>query len=174
MKSSRLYVYNIINIFIPLTRLFRLKRVLLCWAGAALGDNVRIVSSAVFSLTGALEIGEDTWVGHRVLVVGGDARVSVGNYCDIAPAVTLVTGSHNILDNGLRVAGQGYSLPITIGNGCWVCAGAVILGGTSIGEKSVVAAGAVVKGDFPPRSLIGGVPARVLRTLSDDDLGIQS
>ncbi len=126
---------------------------------------MRVVSSARFLVGGPLSIGADTWVGHEVLVVGGDAAISIGAYCDIAPRVTFVTGSHDIDPRGLHVAGKGYSLPISIADGCWICAGATILGGTRIGARSIVAAGAVVKGDFPAGSLIGGVPARILRAI---------
>jgi acetyltransferase-like isoleucine patch superfamily enzyme len=126
---------------------------------------VRCVSSATFWLTGSLSIGEGTWIGHEVIIVGGDAPISIGANCDFAPRVSIVTGSHRINSHGPRVAGDGYSLPISIGNGCWIGAGAIILGGTTIGERSIVAAGAVVKGNFPGGSLIGGVPARVIREI---------
>jgi acetyltransferase-like isoleucine patch superfamily enzyme len=136
----------------------------LCWAGARVGNDAKIVSSARFYLTGHLSIGNQTWIGHDVLIVGGDAVVSLGAYCDSAPRVSFVTGIHAINPHALHVTDEGYSLPITIGDGSWICAGATILGGTNIGERSIVAAGAVVKGVFPAGVLIGGVPARVLQS----------
>lgn len=157
----------------PPTRFFGAKRTVLRWAGAKIDENVRCVSSATFLLGGPLAIKRDTWIGHDVLIVGGDAAVTIGESCDVAPRVTFATGSHQIRDVGPRVAGAGYSLPITIGDGSWICTGATILGGTTIGERSIVAAGAVVKGNFPPRSLIGGVPARVIRDLSSSTLGTE-
>jgi len=148
----------------PATRLFKIKQFLLRWAGASIGQHVRCFSTAKFHLTGSLHIGHDTWIGHEVLLIGGDAPISIGAYCDIAPRVTFASGSHQINPAGPHVAGKGISLPISIGDGCWIGTGATILGGTTIGERSIVAAGAVVKGDFPAGCLIGGVPARVLRT----------
>lgn len=62
-----------------------------------------------------------------------------------------------------------YASPITIKNGCWICSGAVICGGVTIGENSIVAAGAVVNRDVPPNSLVAGVPARVLRKIGEND-----
>lgn len=150
----------------PPTRLYRLKRWILNSAGATIGDNARIVSSAKFFITGNLTIGDNTFIGHQVLIVGGEANVVIGENCDIAPNVLLASGTHKIELNSNRVAGKGYSLPIIIGDGSWVCAGAIILGGTTIGNYSIVAAGTVVKGDFPPYSLIAGVPARVIRNLN--------
>lgn len=123
---------------------------------------MRCVSSAAFYLSGRLTIGKNTWIGHEVLIVGGGTHVNIGNYCDIAPRVNMITGTHKINPGGPHVAGDGYSLPITIGDSSWICAGVTILGGPTIGERSVVAAGAVVKGSFPPGCLIGGVPARII------------
>jgi acetyltransferase-like isoleucine patch superfamily enzyme len=162
-RGTRMFLYTRIAFFIPLTRFFGLKRSLLRWTGVVVAKNVRCVSSAVFYLSGRLTIGCDTWIGHEVLIVGGDASVTIGANCDIAPRVSFITGTHRINPEGPHVAGEGYSLPISIGNGSWICAGATILGGTTIGERSVVAAGAVVKGIFPAGALIGGVPARVLQ-----------
>lgn len=160
--------YSLACMWLPATRLFGLKRWLLRVAGAQVGRRVRCASSARFQLNGQLRIGEGTWIGHDALIVGGDAAVHIGANCDIAPRVTLATGSHRIDPAGERVAGAGYSMPIRIGDGCWICAGATILGGAVIGEHSIVAAGAVVKGTFPPRSVIGGVPAKVIGCLGDD------
>lgn len=148
---------------LPLTRCFAFKRLLLRFAGARVGKNVRVVSTFRANLLGRLDIGDNTWIGHEVLAVGGDAAITIGANCDIAPRVSFVTGTHKIDSEGPHVAGEGYSLPITIGNGSWICTGAIILGGTAIGARSIVAAGAVVKGTFPAGAFIGGVPARVLR-----------
>ncbi|MFN7183321.1 MAG: acyltransferase [Thermomonas haemolytica] len=165
MNTILLYLWSLLCPLLPATRLFRVKRGLLRLAGAQVAGKVRIVSSARFQLTGKLQIGNDTWIGHEVLVVGGNAPVAIGANCDIAPRVTIATGTHRIDPAGPRVAGAGDSLPVRIGDGCWICAGATILGGTRIGAHSIVAAGAVVRGEFPPRALIGGVPARVIRPI---------
>lgn len=133
--------------------------------GASIGRDVRICSSARFSLSGPLSVGDGTWLGHDLLLVGGDAPVSIGRQCDIAPRVMIVTGSHELSLGGEKAAGAGFSESVSIGDGCWIGAGVTILGGTNIGEASMVAAGAVVRGNFPERVLIGGVPARVLRQL---------
>jgi acetyltransferase-like isoleucine patch superfamily enzyme len=164
-KSLVFYLYSLLSSIIPSTRGFSLKRLLLRQSSAVIGKNTRLVSSARFFMTGKLEIGEETWVGHEVLVVGGDAEIKIGSHCDIAPRVLIASGTHQIDPVGLRVAGEGFSLPIKIGNGCWIGAGAVILGGTVLGENTIVAAGSVVKGSFPDRCIIGGVPAKIIKTL---------
>ncbi|TLS66744.1 acyltransferase [Mariprofundus erugo] len=167
MNTFILHLYNLMCNLLPETRCWGLKRTMLRCAGANIGNNVRIVSSASYFLSGPLEVGDDTWIGHYVSIVGGDALVRIGHSCDIAPKVMLVTGSHEInYQECGRVAGYGYSLPIIIEDESWVCAGSVILGGTTIGRHSIVAAGSVVKGEFPERSLIGGNPAKVLRQIT--------
>lgn len=159
MNSFRLYIYHLLSLLMPATRLFGVKCNLLRWAGAKVGDNVRIVSSARFYLTGKLEIGKNTWIGHEVLVVGGDATVSIGNDVDIAPRVTIVTGSHKAFSLDGKAAGEGYSLPVTIGDGAWVGASATILGGVTLGKQSLIAAGALVRNSVDGAHVVGGVPA---------------
>jgi acetyltransferase-like isoleucine patch superfamily enzyme len=57
--------------------------------------------------------------------------------------------------------------PIVIERNVWIAAGATIIGGVTIGENSVVAAGSVVTKDVPPNTLVGGNPARVIRSIAD-------
>ncbi len=61
-----------------------------------------------------------------------------------------------------------YPNPVNIGNNVWIGINAIILKGTSIGDHSVVGAGAVVKGAFPPYSLIIGNPAQLAKTLDKE------
>lgn len=102
--------------------------------------------------------------------------ITLGDGVMIGPNVLLVTPLHPLLANERIVNDYPtgrynleYSKPITIGNGCWIASGATICGGVTIGENSVVAAGSVVTKDMPKNSLIAGVPARVIRELTDDD-----
>ena len=163
MISSRLFVMHLLMAVMPSTRCFPLKRSLLRWVGATIGTNVKIVSSARFYLTGRLVLGDDTWIGHEVMVVGGDADVIIGSRVDIGPRVLLVTGSHELFTTQGRAAGKGYSKPIIIEDGAWLGASSTILGGSTVGRCGVVAAGALVKGDVKPGCVFGGVPARELK-----------
>lgn len=162
-QTAALYLYSIITKFLPSTRAYALKRFLLKKSGVIIGDSVRCVSSATFFLSGNLSIGQDTFIGHNVTVVGGDADVEIGRNVDIGPGVLIVTGSHQTTPHADRVAGPGYSSSITISDGCWIGAGAIILGGTFLAKNTMVAAGAVVKGKHPSHCIIAGVPARVIR-----------
>ncbi len=165
MQTYKIYLVHLIMTMLPLTRCFWLKRSLLRWAGASIGSGVRVVSSARFLLSGKLSIGEGSWIGHDVLIIGGDSTVIIGARVDIAPRVTLITGTHQQFTEKNRAAGIGLSLPITIQDGAWLCACSTILGGTTVGSCCIVAAGAVVIGDTQPYSLVGGIPARKIRNV---------
>lgn len=162
MKATRLHFVHAIFTTLPATRCFKIKSALLRWAGAIVGSNVRIVSSARFFLTGPLAIGDGTWIGHEVLIVGGDAPVTIGENVDIAPRVTIVTGTHELFTASGRSAGRGYSLPVRIKNGAWIGACSTILGGVTIHECSMVAANSLVRTDVAPSTIAAGVPARPL------------
>lgn len=163
MKSSRLYITHLVMSVLPPTRCFMLKRCMLRWSGARVGENVRIVSSARFYLTGNLIIGKGTWIGHEVLMVGGDANIVIGDNVDIAPRTSLITGSHELFSSPLRAAGKGYSLPINVGDGVWIGACSTVLGGIRLGSCSVIGANSLVNKDVPERSVYGGVPAKSLK-----------
>ncbi len=160
MITYRLYVYNTISAILPPTRLFAIKRALLRWAGASIGKDVRIVSSARFWLTGPLTIGDNTWIGHEVLIAGGDAPILIGKNVDIGPRVSLISGTHEPFGMPGKAAGEGASRPIEIGDGTWICAIATVLGGVKLGSRCLVAAAALVRTDVEDGQIVAGVPAR--------------
>lgn len=93
-----------------------------------------------------------------------DADITIGDYCQFGPNVTICTAEHP-LDPALRKKGLQYNLPIRIGNDVWVGAGAIILAGVSIGDGAVVGAGAVVTRDVEAATVVAGSPARVIKRL---------
>jgi maltose O-acetyltransferase len=169
MKPGLLYVYALLSSLLPLTRLFGLKAALLRMAGATVGSNVRVASSARFHLEGALSIGDGCWIGEDVLMVGGKANIRIGPKCDIAPRVTLVLGSHVLWETADRAAGSGVSRPIEIGAGVWIGAGSTILGGVRIGDCAMIAAGSVVTAHVERYTMVAGVPAVAVRQYAEFD-----
>lgn len=157
MNSRRLFIYHLLMHFIPATRGFAIKAKLLRWCGAEIGHNVRIVSSAKFFIGGHLSIGDNTWIGHEVLIIGGKQSISIGENCDIAPRVSIISGTHYVNSiHDCKIAGEGYSLPIYIENGCWLCVNSTVLGGSAIARNVIVAAGAIIKGNVEKNTLISG------------------
>jgi acetyltransferase-like isoleucine patch superfamily enzyme len=153
---------------LPPTRCFRLRSRLLRMSGVDIEPTARLCSSVRIVTSGHLAIGTDTFIGHGVLITGGDASIIIGSYCDIAARVTIISGSHEISPVGPRSAGRGQSKPIVIEDGVWIGAGSVILGGVRIGHRSVIGAGSVVVRDIPPNSVALGSPCRATRQISEE------
>jgi acetyltransferase-like isoleucine patch superfamily enzyme len=111
-------------------------------------------------------VGRDVFINHNCTLndIGG---ITIGDEVFIAPRVSLITSGHP-LDPACRRR-QITAAPIVIKRGVWVCTGATVLHGVTVGEDSVVAAGAVVTRDVPAGVVVGGVPARVLRQVRPDD-----
>ena len=170
LNPFRLWVYKMLVHDLPETRFFGLKAGLLRWAGAQIGNNVRINSSAVFSGNGKLTIGSDVWIGAGdVICPTGGAEISIGSCCDLGPQVMIITGTHEIDPRGAHVGGRGCSKSVQIGDGCWLGARTTILPGVTLQKKTVVAAGAVVvKSEEKKGGLLAGVPAVYKRQIAFD------
>ena len=114
--------------------------------------------------------GRDIRVGHKVFInqcctlydMGG---VDIGDRVMIGPNVSIITTGHPLLPSERRAYIE--AKPIVIEENVWIAAGATILGGVTVGENSVVAAGAVVTKDVPPNSFVAGVPAKIIRSLEE-------
>ena len=85
----------------------------------------------------------------------------------IGPFVRIITDGHEIGPETRR-AGTNKVLPVRIGAGAWIGASSTILGGVNIGRGAIVAAGSLVNKNVADNTLVGGVPARIIRTLVDD------
>ena len=109
------------------------------------GNNVFINSDCKFQDQGGIFIDDGALIGHGVV---------------------LATLNHD-LDPEKRQ--QLHPAPIHIGKRVWIGANATVTQGVTIGDNAVVAAGAVVNRDVPANTIVGGVPAKVIRTIGDDD-----
>lgn len=119
---------------------------------------------------GAQWVGPIT-VGERVFVNQGSyirPRVTIGDDVSIGPFVRLITDTHKI-STGKRRTGTPHKDPIHIGSGVWIGAGATVLGGVTIGSRSIIAAGAVVTSDVPENVMVAGVPAKIIRHIRDNE-----
>ena len=111
-------------------------------------------------------------IGHSCLINIGcffqiDETVYIGDSVGIGPQTMIITTTHQIGPSAYRCAQQ-QAFPVTIGSGTWIGARSTILPGVTIGPGCVIAAGSVVSRDVPPDTLVGGVPARPLKTLPED------
>jgi maltose O-acetyltransferase len=94
--------------------------------------------------------------------------VRIGDRVQLGHDVLLLTVEHELGPASAR-CGRRRAAPITIGDGVWLASRVTILPGVTVGEGAVVAAGAVVHQDVEANTLVGGVPARVLRVLDVDN-----
>jgi acetyltransferase-like isoleucine patch superfamily enzyme len=115
-----------------------------CGVDIRVGRNVFVNQNCTFYDLGGLDIADDVMIG---------------------PNVSLITTGHPV-EPSQRHASV-IAKPIVIERNVWIAAGATIIGGVTVGENSVVAAGSVVTRDVPPNTLVGGNPARVIRSIAD-------
>ena len=123
--------------------------------------------SCINNAVGDVVIGDYTRIGLHCTVIG---PVTIGNNVNLAQGITVSALNHNFEDTRLRIDEQGVNTSeIVIDDDVWIGANAVITAGVHIGRHSVVAAGAVVTKDVPEYSVVGGVPAKVIRTIRQID-----
>ena len=112
-----------------------------------------------------IRIGRDSLIGEYN-VLRGQGGITIGDRVYTAPLVQLLAVNHNFDDPDRPMVEQGIRAEgIVVEDDVWIGAGAVITDGVHIGRGAVVAAGAVVTQDVPPRTVVGGVPAKVLKVM---------
>ncbi len=130
--------------------------------GQELDPSVRVLPPLHTDGGRNLRFGRNVFVNHgcTAMDLGG---IDIGDDVMVGPNVQLISSGHP-LDPATRRS-QITTGPIRIGRGAWIAAGATILQGVTVGDDAVVAAGAVVTKDVAPRTLVAGVPARMIREL---------
>jgi acetyltransferase-like isoleucine patch superfamily enzyme len=111
-----------------------------------------------------LKVGDFSFVGRATIQLLGCVRI--GNSVVINDDVTILTGTHDVNDEHFQL----QTKPVVIGNYAWICTGALVLPGVTIGDGAVVAAGAVVSRDVPSYQVVAGNPAKVVRTNRNQNL----
>lgn len=141
------------------------RRGLVFGAGVSIGSGTLIRPSGYYSS----DVGEGMRVGARVGIgpgcyFGCSGFVSIGSDVMFGPGVRLFAENHRFDSIDVTIKQQGVERsPITIEDDVWLGSGVTITAGVSIGAGSVIAAGSVVTSDVEPFTVVGGVPARLLR-----------
>ena len=163
----------------------RARASLLRMRGAGIGAKVSIGKRVEIRRPWCIRLGQRVEVEHDVFlkVVNDEARLSIGEYSfvgrggeiDVAGSVEIgshsllapsvfITDHHHNIEASARIDAQGLTTSfVRIGHDVWIGANAVILPGVTIGDGSVIGAGAVVTRDVPAYTVVAGVPARPLR-----------
>ena len=136
---------------------------------AQIGNRVRIRDGVILygSAQTPVIIGDDVYINARCLLHGGTASLRIGNRVTLACGVVIHTDSGPNTSPLLQKTYPITSGAVTIEDDVWIGTYAVILPGVTIGRGSVIAAHALITRDVPPHSLVGGMPAKVLKTLSE-------
>jgi maltose O-acetyltransferase len=146
-----------------------LRARLLCAAGFKIGKNSKIMTGVnLHTNLMPLEIGEETFINKNVFFDVGNAPVKIGKYCDIGFNTVITNAKHSLKSNFKNRRSHEPNKPIYIDDFVWIGCNCIILGGVKIGRGSVIAAGSVVTRDVPPETMVGGVPARFIKSLRED------
>ncbi len=141
--------------------------------GASIGRRTILHDVRFFNLyrrgLSGLEIGNECFVGDECLLDLAEG-IRLEDQATLAERVLVLTHTNvGYRDHPLQSQFPPMAAPVVIGSGAFVGAGVTLLPGVRVGSRSFVAAGSVVTMDVPPRTLVGGIPARPLRSLEPDD-----
>jgi acetyltransferase-like isoleucine patch superfamily enzyme len=119
--------------------------------------------SCINNAVGDVVIGDYTRIGIHNTIIG---PVTIGSHVNLAQGITVTALNHNFENINERIDLQGVTIKqVVINDDVWIGANAVILPGVTIGRHAVVAAGAVVTTDVPENTVVGGVPAKMIKRL---------
>jgi maltose O-acetyltransferase len=139
------------------------RRSLLADLFGSVGDGVTVEPPVRCDYGDNLYVG-DGFYANVGCVFLDTARLSFGANCLLGPGVHVYAATHP-LDAADRAAGLERAAPVTVSDDVWIGGRAVLTPGTTVGDRAVVAAGAVVTEDVPPDTLVGGNPAEPIREL---------
>jgi len=133
---------------------------------ASCGPNLRLGRNITFYNPASIFLGKSIYIAFGCWFMAGD-KIFVGDETIFGPYCAITSSNHTRLHGSFRF-GPPTQLPITIGRGVWVASHVVLAAGPSIGDGSLIAAGAVVNCDVPCSVLSGGLPAKTIKQLADD------
>lgn len=131
----------------------------------SVGENAAVMPYFSCDDGKSIFIGKNFLANYNVSILDR-APVRIGDYVMIGPHTLITTVNHPISPMGRRKH-LSVAIPVTIGNDVWIGGNVTILPGVTIGNNVIVAAGAVVTKDVPDNSLVGGVPAKLIRTIEN-------
>jgi len=132
-------------------RLYLYRRI-----GLRVGKNCVIRRGIYLASPNHLEVGDGSFLGRASLYCTGG--VTIGKNVNVSDGVVIITAKHDVNSPKFEASYE----PIIIQDWAWIATNAIILGGVTVGEGAVVAAGAVVTKDVPPYAIVGGNPAQVI------------
>lgn len=140
----------------------RLRRLLCKQIFEKAGKDINVEKGVFFGKGTDISIGNRSGIGLNARIQG---PLSIGNYVMMGPDVLIYTRNHMSASKEMPMIDQGNTLPltVTIGDDVWIGARAIILPGVTIGTGAIISAGAVVTKDVEAYTIVGGVPARLIK-----------
>lgn len=131
------------------------------------GRNFNFDPNGIYSYH-TIEVGNDVFIGPGATLSASESGIIFGNKIMLGPNVTMMGGDHNVAEIGRYMYDVVEKRPendicIVIEDDVWIGSGATILKGVTLGEGSIIAAGAIVNKNVPSYSIVGGIPAKVLK-----------
>lgn len=139
------------------------KKILKRWARNSFfpGWRVSLLRACGFTIGAQVYIADELVIAEELEDRG---NLTLGDRVSIAPRVTFVLSSHPN-DSRIRPFAPVARAPIVVEADVWIGAGVVVLPGVTIGRGAIIGANSVVTKDVPPLTIVGGIPARTIRTL---------
>ena len=172
MQKIYLFIYYLFAQYLPMQpfpgyrisyaiRQFLVKRIV-----KKCGDKIFVKDRCYFGNGKRLTIGNRTQLGQNAQLGG---EIILGDDILMGPDIVIMATAHAFdrIDIPINKQGAAPEEPVKIGNDVWIGTRAVIMPGVEIGDHSIIASGAVVTKSFPPYSIIGGVPAKLIKSRKD-------
>jgi acetyltransferase-like isoleucine patch superfamily enzyme len=127
------------------------------------GRRFALAAGFRINMIARMSVGNDVYLAHDIWI-NATGGLQIGNATILGPRVIVATSSHDRRENRVLLR-EGVAEKVDIGHGVWISSGSVVTKGVNIGDGAVVGALSVVMHDVPANTLVGGQPARVIRTL---------
>jgi len=166
--NPRMMLADLLVIALPRLCFCRLRTAIYRLAGIRIGPRTLVFGRLTLAGPGPvhkrLQIGADCII-NAPLFLDLSAEIRIGNRVSIGHHCVFVTAHHEVGPPSFR-AGRNIGRPVLVEDGSWIAARSTLLPGVTVGQSSIVASGAVVTRDVPSNVLVGGVPARPIKTLA--------
>ena len=134
----------------------------------AVGDNVAVREDVIILSPEKLRLGSNISI-HPYSYIEAGGGLQIGDNVSIATHSVIITETHTWQDESAAIKyNPVLSTPVVIEDDVWVAAGVEIIGPCTVHSRSILAAGAVVKGEVPSGCVVGGVPARVIKEINSN------
>lgn len=168
VKKVYLAIYYVIGIRFPTQPMpgyrlgYAFRRLLVRRIAERAGEGIIVKQWCYIGKGRGLKIGNRSQLGHNAMI---GPCVTIGDDVVMGPDIVIMTESHAFerLDIPVNRQGNLPTRPVVIGHDVWIGTRVIILPGVTIGDQAIIGAGAVVTHDVPPRAIVAGVPARVIR-----------